>query len=155
MHNKAEWNEFCSLVLQQPALAEDGRRTHEELGRIAGISEATARRRVERMRQAGRVLVRAVVEPEALGLPVEAMLWIRTRPQLVEQTRRALLPSPLVRYVAATTGEYQICADVTLPDRAALYEFVTAGDWLSGVISIEPFIVVSALKRSGVERIPG
>ncbi|MCI2420768.1 Lrp/AsnC family transcriptional regulator [Saccharopolyspora sp. K220] len=138
------------LILQ--ALAEDGRRTHEDLGHIAGISEATARRRVERLRQSGRVLVRAVVEPDALGLPVEAVLWIRTRPAQVEATGQALLRSPLVRYAAATTGEYQVCADVTVPDRAALYEFVTAGQWLSGVRSVEPFIVVSARKRSGVQR---
>ncbi|MDR7304078.1 Lrp/AsnC ligand binding domain-containing protein [Haloactinomyces albus] len=90
------------------------------------------------------------LQPDVLELPVEALLWIKTRPDEVESTGRALLTSPLVRYAAAITGEYQLVADITVASRAALYEFVTAGEWLSGVELVETCLVVSGLKRSGV-----
>ncbi|MFC3454901.1 Lrp/AsnC family transcriptional regulator [Amycolatopsis speibonae] len=49
------------------ALREDGRRTHEELARLAGVSESTARRRVESLRRSGAMYIRAVVEPASLA----------------------------------------------------------------------------------------
>ncbi|WP_345942415.1 Lrp/AsnC family transcriptional regulator [Streptomyces sp. SID2888] len=130
------------------ALAEDGRRTHEELAAIAGVSEATARRRVESLSRSGQVSIRAAVEPALLGLPVEALLWIRTRPDEVEEVGRALIRSPLVRYAAAVMGEYQLLVDVTQPSKDALYEFLSTAPWVSKVEAVQSHLVVEALKRS-------
>jgi Lrp/AsnC family transcriptional regulator for asnA, asnC and gidA len=132
------------------ALAQDGRSTFDELARIADVSEPTARRRVEQLRRAGHVLVRAVVEPALLGLPVEAILWIKTAPRHVDLVGQQLLSSPLVRYAAAIMGEHQILADVTVADKLALHDFVTAADWLRHVDSVETSLVLGSLKRSGV-----
>jgi Lrp/AsnC family transcriptional regulator for asnA, asnC and gidA len=136
------------LILR--ALAQDGRLTHDELARIAGVSEPTARRRVEQLRNEGHVLVRAVVEPALLELPVEAILWIKTAPRHVDLVGEQMLGSPLVRYAAAIMGEHQILANVTVPDKLALHHFVTASDWLRHVDSVETSLVVSSFKRSGV-----
>ncbi|MDI3387767.1 AsnC family transcriptional regulator [Streptomyces sp. B-S-A8] len=130
------------------ALAEDGRRTHEELAAIAGVSEATARRRVEALTGAGVVSIRAAVEPALLGLPVEALLWIRTRPDAVEAVGQLLVESPLVRYAAVVMGEYQLLVDVTQPSMAALHTFLTEGAWLSEVEAVSSHLVIEALKRS-------
>lgn len=132
------------------ALREDGRRTHEELARAAGISESTVRRRLEALRREEKVFIRAVVEPAVLGLPVEALLWIRCRPHDVDDIGRALLGSPYVRYAAAMTGEYQLLADVTLPDIAALHEFVGSSGWSRQADSVHTGVVLKALKRSSV-----
>lgn len=130
------------------ALAEDGRRTHEELAAVAGVSEATARRRVEALTGSGLVSIRASVEPALLGLPVEALLWIRTRPDEVEEVGRLLVESPLVRYAAVVMGEHQLLVDVTQPSKAALHAFLTASPWVRRVESVESHLVVEALKRS-------
>ncbi|WP_436774848.1 Lrp/AsnC family transcriptional regulator [Yinghuangia sp. YIM S09857] len=132
------------------ALASDGRRTHEEIARIAGVSEPTARRRVDWMRRTGALHIRAVVDPGVLGLPVQAFLWIKTTPAQVEAAGEALLASPLVRYAAAVMGEHQLVADVSLPDRTALYEFVTSAPWVRHTEAIETSMVIHTLKRSGV-----
>jgi hypothetical protein len=94
--------------------------------------------------------VRAVVEPALLGLPVEAILWIKTAPRHVDLVGQQLLKSPQVRYAAAIMGEHQILADVTVPDKLALHHFVTAADWLRQVDSVETSLVLDSLKRSGV-----
>lgn len=132
------------------ALAENGRMPHEELARLAGVSEATARRRVESLRTEGRLYFRAVVEPTVLGLPVEALLWITTPPNTVDLVGEQLLESPLVRYAAAITGPHQLLVDVTLPTKATLHEFVTRSSWLEHVSAIQTTLLVQALKRSGV-----
>ncbi|MGH3516190.1 MAG: Lrp/AsnC family transcriptional regulator [Haloechinothrix sp.] len=132
------------------ALARDGRLTHEELARLADVSEATARRRLEALRAAGRIFFRAVVEPGLLGLPVEALLWIRTPPEAVDTVGERIIESPLVRYAAAIMGPHQLLVDVTLPSRSALHEFVTRSSWLDKVSAIETSLVVDALKRSAV-----
>jgi DNA-binding Lrp family transcriptional regulator len=133
------------------ALAEDGRRTHEDLAAVAGVSVATARRRVETLTRDGHVSIRAAVEPALLGLPVEALLWIRTRPDEVEKVGRLLVESPLVRYAAVVMGEHQLLVDVTQPSKAALYEFLTASPWVRHVEAVQSHLVVDAFKRSGVE----
>ncbi|MFJ6214958.1 Lrp/AsnC family transcriptional regulator [Streptomyces sp. NPDC092296] len=131
------------------ALSEDGRRTHEELAAIAGVSEATARRRVEALSRCGMLSIRAAVEPALLGLPVEALLWIRTRPDEVDEVGRLLTRSPLVRYAAVVMGEYQLLVDVTQPSKQALYEFLTTEPWVSRVEAVQSHLVVESLKRSG------
>lgn len=136
------------------ALREDGRVTHDELARLAGVSPSTARRRVEAMRADGTLLIRAVVNPAQLGLSVHALLWIRTTPTAVETTGAALLESPYVRYAAAISGGFQLVAEVAVPDRAALHAFITRGDWLTHVDSVESALVMQAIKSSGVPMPP-
>ncbi|WP_084704363.1 Lrp/AsnC family transcriptional regulator [Phaeacidiphilus oryzae] len=130
------------------ALAEDGRRTHEELAAIAGVSEATARRKVEALTRTGAVVLRASVEPALLGLPVEAMLWIRTRPGDVEEVGELLLDSPLVRYAATVMGEYQLLVHVAQPSKQALHAYLTDSPWVRRAEAVQSHLLVEALKRS-------
>jgi DNA-binding Lrp family transcriptional regulator len=132
------------------ALSGDGRRTFDEIARIAGVSEPTARRRIEGLRRSGLVHIRAVVEPSMIGLPVEALLWIRIRPSNIERVGRELLNSPYVRYAAVVMGDHQILADVAVPDKRRLYDLLTDPRWATHVESVETSMVISALKRSGV-----
>ncbi|MFB7716104.1 Lrp/AsnC family transcriptional regulator [Nocardia sp. NPDC056100] len=134
------------------ALAEDGRRTYDEIARIAGVSEPTARRRVEALRRTGAVHIRAVVAPAALGLGVEALLWIRTQPGTVELVGQLLLKSPYVRYAAVIMGDHQIVADVAVPDKLSLYQLLTSAEWVAHVDSVETSMVIDVLKTSGVQR---
>ncbi|MFC1407284.1 MULTISPECIES: Lrp/AsnC family transcriptional regulator [Streptacidiphilus] len=132
------------------ALVEDGRRTNDELAALAGVSVATARRRVESLTRDGLVSIRAVVEPALLGLPVEALLWIRTRPDEVEEVGRLLVASPLVRYAAVVMGEYQLLVHVTQPSKEELHRFLTEPAWVRRAEAVQSHLVVEAWKRSGV-----
>lgn len=132
------------------ALADDGRLTNEELARIAGVSEPTARRRVDSLRSNGILFVRAVMEPAILGLPTEAMLWIRTEPRRVNEVGDALIKSRFVRYAASTMGEHQIVANVATPNMLALHEFITGSAWSAHATSVETSLIIAAPKRTGV-----
>jgi DNA-binding Lrp family transcriptional regulator len=132
------------------ALSHDARRTYEELARLTGMSEATARRHLDRLRREGRVLIRAVVDPWRVGLPVEAMLWVRTQPADVDAVADGLRHSPFVRYATRLAGDCQFLVDVTLPSREALDEFVSSAAWARKVQSVETSLVLATLKRSGL-----
>jgi len=132
------------------ALAEDGRCTYEELGRVTGVSEATARRRLVALRREGRVRIRAVIEPALLGLPVEAMLRVRTAPARAEVVAAELAESVHVRYASFVTGEHQILVLVALPSESALYDFVTRAPWLRDVASLDTSLVLGSPKRGGM-----
>lgn len=131
-------------------LVEDGRRTFEELGRMSGVSEQTAARRVEAMRTSGIVTLRAVVDPRVLGLPVAALLRLRIRPPLVETVAAALAASPHVRYAAMVMGEHQIVADVRLPTKDALRHLLTDAEWTEHVEAMESSLILEVLKQSEV-----
>ncbi|WGW11697.1 Lrp/AsnC family transcriptional regulator [Saxibacter everestensis] len=131
------------------ALQVDGRVGFAELARLTGASEATARRRVDWLLRDGGVRLRVVVDPACLGLPTEAMLWVKVHPARVDHLARGLIASPWVRYAAALAGEFQFVANVTAPDEAALYRMVTTAPWVDDVTAIETDIVLQAAKRSG------
>lgn len=59
------------------ALQEDARATYAEIGRRAGLSPSSVHDRVRKLEQAGVIRAyRAVVDPEALGLSVTALIAV-------------------------------------------------------------------------------
>lgn len=141
-----------SLLVE--ALCADGRATYEALARRIGVSEATVRRRTEWLLETNQVELRVVVEPAALGLPVEALLWIRATPRAVGGIGAQLAALPQVRYAAAIAGDYQIVADVTLEDASALYRFVTESAWAAETSSVDTSVLLEARKRGGKQLRP-
>ncbi|HWU21423.1 MAG TPA: Lrp/AsnC family transcriptional regulator [Nocardioides sp.] len=132
------------------ALADDGRQTYDELARAARVSESTARRRLDALREAGRVYIRAVVDPAALGLPVHALLWLRTSPSQTAAVGAALARSAYVRYAAGLLGEFQLLVEVTVPSLDALQELITTSEWAGQVQGMETSLVIETLKSSQV-----
>jgi Lrp/AsnC family transcriptional regulator for asnA, asnC and gidA len=130
-------------------LAENGRAGFEEIARRTGTSESTASRRTDWLLGHGRVHLRALVEPALVGLPVEAMLWIRSAPRHVDAVGRELAALREVRYAAALAGDYQIVANVTVPDFSSLYRLTTEADWAARIEGIESTLLLHARKRGG------
>lgn len=130
-------------------LVGDGRITLESLARRADTSETTAARHLERLLASSRVQIRALVEPAVVGLPVEAMLWLKTAPHRVERLGQSLAHHQRVRYAVAVAGDYHVIAHVTFPTNAELYAFLTDSDWTREAESIESTLILHARKRGG------
>ncbi len=131
-------------------LASDGRATIEELARVTALSPASARRRLAHLHESGRLFTRAVVEPAAIGFPVEAILRIRTLPGRTESVARILVGVPEIRYLAFTTGKHQLFVDIACVSHDALTAFLLRTDWTAEALEVETSMVIRALKRSGV-----
>lgn len=132
------------------ALIADGRASIEDIARRVGISDSTARRRVDWLLRSRTVQIRAVVEPALLGLRAEAFLWIRTAPGRIDAFGQRLAAIPAVRYAAAVAGDVQLIANVALPETASLYRFLAQSELTAEADSIEATLMMVARKRSGV-----
>jgi DNA-binding Lrp family transcriptional regulator len=107
-------------------LQNDARMTNRSLAQAVGIAPSTCLERVQRLRDAGVIVGSAIrVDPNALGLPVQAFLFIRVRPH-----RRALV-EPFIAHARAQ------------PETRAVYHLTGPDDYLVQVAAAS----VDALQR--------
>lgn len=136
-------------------LVEDGRASYTDLGRRAGISALTARRRLEAL--AGGMAVRLATEVDLarLGIRTEALLWMTVAPGGLEETGRRLSRHPQVRFASATTGSANLLVAAAAADLDALYVFLSeAVGALEHVTTTEVTPILTGVKRTGLVR-PG
>ncbi|WP_350347405.1 Lrp/AsnC family transcriptional regulator [Agromyces sp. G08B096] len=132
------------------ALAEDGRLGWQHLAGLCDASPVTVRRRTEAMMASGALRMRAVVEPERIGLPVNAFVSLNVNPTQLGRAGELLAAHPAVLMMAATTGDRNLCGEVALASDAALYEFLsqTIGG-LPGLQHADVAVALQSLKRAG------
>ncbi len=107
-------------------LIEDGRMPCSEIARRLGdtLGERTVRHRVDRLVREGVITVRAVVEPQALGLPVTADVFIEIEPGRILAAAHQIAEFDRVTYVACSTGASDISLQIVAEDNSTLYRFV-------------------------------
>ncbi|GAA4485863.1 Lrp/AsnC family transcriptional regulator [Rhodococcus olei] len=86
------------------ALATDGRMSTTDLARHLGVSEATARRRVNRLLGEGRAALRCEIAQEISGSPHTGLLWARAPLDVLDNVARSLSELPEVRACLSITG---------------------------------------------------
>jgi Lrp/AsnC family leucine-responsive transcriptional regulator len=86
-------------------LQQDGRLTFRELGRRVSLSASAVTERVRRLEEAGVITgYRAVVAPDRLGLPIEAVVQVRVRSLDTPRFRETVLAEPAVLDADHVTG---------------------------------------------------
>lgn len=135
------------------ALAEDGRLGWQRLAEQCDASPVTVRRRTEAMMASGALRMRTVVEPERIGLPVNAFISLNVNPTQLSRAGELLAEHPAVLMIAATTGDRNLCGEVALGSDAALYAFIsdTIGG-LPGLQHADVAVALQSLKRAGRRR---
>ncbi|MFC8522331.1 Lrp/AsnC family transcriptional regulator [Pseudarthrobacter sp. NPDC057230] len=131
-------------------LVEDGRVPVAELSAAVGLSAPVVRRRLNALFEAGNLSVRAIVEPADIGLPVEAVIWVRTAPADVAAVGHLLSSESCVRYAAMALGEFQLIANVTLAGLNELRAFLMESEWAQHALAVRSSLIVRAYKRGGV-----
>ncbi|MDA2889454.1 Lrp/AsnC family transcriptional regulator [Mycolicibacterium sp. BiH015] len=110
------------------ALQADGRRTNRDLAAELGVAPSTALERVRALRDRGVLTgVHYVVNPAALGRPVQAMITVRLRPQtrqVVQGFRDFVTTLPETLQTFVTTGTEDLLVHVAVPSTEALRDFV-------------------------------
>jgi DNA-binding Lrp family transcriptional regulator len=108
-------------------LSEDSRITNQELARRVGLAPSTSLERVRRLRESGVILgVHAEVDPEALGVGVEALVAVRMRQhtrELVEGFQAYAAALPEVVHIFHLTGAEDFLIHVACRDVHHLRQF--------------------------------
>jgi DNA-binding Lrp family transcriptional regulator len=103
----------------------DGRSSYATLAAAAGVSEATARRRVSRLLCTGAVLLRAEVAAQLAGWTVPVILSIDASTGRLGDTARAIAQLRQVRLCAMLAGTPPLVVTVWLHSVEAIHAFET------------------------------
>jgi DNA-binding Lrp family transcriptional regulator len=132
------------------ALAVDARATAAAVAASTGYSESTVRRRLGALLAQRSVVTQVVLDPELLGLTVDANLWMQVPPERLDAVGQALARHPAVHGAVATTGAANLHIAVWLRDLEYLYRFITVELAGLGLDAVETVLVGRAVKRPGV-----
>ncbi|MHA6800668.1 Lrp/AsnC family transcriptional regulator [Bounagaea algeriensis] len=110
------------------ALQNNARLPNKELAAAVGIAASTCLDRVNRLREAGVILGYGVqVDPEKLGRPLQALLYIRVQPHrrpLVDPFVEHVLSQPETRELYHLTGPDDFLVHVAAENAHALQRLV-------------------------------
>jgi Lrp/AsnC family transcriptional regulator for asnA, asnC and gidA len=136
-------------------LQADGRMSNVDVARALGMSEATVRKRVDRL--IGEKAIRVVALPDlaAVGCPLVTLITLRADLAAIDAVARALVALPEVRWVAHATGEYDLACEAVFPSDGELLAFLTGRlAAISGIRSVSTSHVLRTTKTVADWRLP-
>ena len=129
-------------------LQKDGRASNAGIARDVGVSEGTVRRRLKRLVQEEYIQVVALPDPVKMGNDSQALVGVQVEPDKIDQVADAMADLQDVKWVAVTTGSYDVFAWVTLPSAEELGIFLrTKVGMVPGVRRTETFVNLTNKKR--------
>ncbi len=127
----------------------DGRRSNVDLAASIGVTEATVRRRLQRLMDEDLVQIMAVTNPRKLGYTLDAAVQIRAQGNRIVEIAEQLAGMPEVRMVACTTGPFDIEAVGMFKSQEELFAFATERvATIPGVESTSTIIYLKVMKRT-------
>jgi Lrp/AsnC family transcriptional regulator, regulator for asnA, asnC and gidA len=128
-------------------LRQDGRMSHADIARRIGAAEATVRRRLQRMQGNGMLKVVPIVDPDSVGLQTSLFLGVRIEGGNWQDVAAAIAELPEVRYVAVTTGTFDLLVEAFVAHREHMAQFVLdAVGNVPGVVATETMTVLRVAK---------
>lgn len=89
-------------------LSENARLSTRKIASKLPLSEATVRRRLKRLLDAGVVSLRALVDPASLGLNIEAVVGLSVRMDRVSKVVESLRAAENVVYASVVSGRFDV-----------------------------------------------
>lgn len=105
-------------------LQENGRTSTQALARAVGVSEVTARRKLRRLIGDGIVQIVAGVDPFQIGYESPVIIGLKVDRSRLDEVAAQLCDHPSTRYVAASTGNYDLIVEVVAESNHDLADFV-------------------------------
>jgi DNA-binding Lrp family transcriptional regulator len=137
------------------ALALDGRTPCADIAASTAYSETTVRRRMDQLRDLGRLYFDLELDMPTFGFRSSAWLWLSVPPSHLADVGSALAKFPEVAYATATTGPANLATCVVCRDEESLYQFLTAKvGALPGVERVETALIIRTVKQASPVMIP-
>jgi Lrp/AsnC family transcriptional regulator, regulator for asnA, asnC and gidA len=110
MDNGSELDDTDLSILR--LLRENSRMSYLEMSRRTGIADATIQHRIKRMRDKSLIKFTVIVDPEASGYQVMAVMLVQTDTGKHDEAKRALARLPEVTEVYGMLGEHDLLVKV-------------------------------------------
>ncbi len=123
----------------------DGRMTHREIARVAGLSRSSAAARVQRLIASGQVVVRGVVHPAVIGRGALAHVSLIVRgaasPLAAQIARRDDVP-----FLSLTSGQHGLVAEVRTASPREIDRTISELRSLDGVAGVDTLTYVEVIR---------
>lgn len=121
-----------------------------DIAKSLRISESTARKRIKELEKNGVIKTyTAIVDPSKLGFGGVALVGIDTKPEKFLDIARKLTEFGNIRFVATSTGDHMIMAEIWMEDSRGLRDFISSNiESMDGVIRTCPAILMERLKET-------
>jgi len=129
-------------------LEEDARTPFTDIAKMLNVSEATVRKRIARLERGG-VIRRYTIEvdPVKLGYTTVTILGLDVEPEHFLDAARKLAEMSEVRWVATSTGDHMIMAEIWTRDGNELARLISQRiGRIKGVKKICPAIILEKIK---------
>jgi Lrp/AsnC family transcriptional regulator for asnA, asnC and gidA len=129
MNNKIdELDRQIIVILQQ-----DGRTSNVDIARQIGVTEATIRKRLDRLLSQKIIRITAIPDHVQMGLPLETVIAVQLDMGNLEQIVAPLAALATVRSIKITTGEYDVILNAFFASEQDLFLFLTDTAKIPGV----------------------
>lgn len=136
-------------------LQEDGKRSNTEIAKLLNVSEGTIRTRINRMLKDNVFAFIIHMNPNKVGLNVQAIISISTRLGMQEEIAKALNEHKEVRFIGAFSGKYDLIIQAYFKNNEELVIFVNKKlAEIDGILSADVNIELkqfSYVNRNGTE----
>ncbi len=130
-------------------LEKQGRAPNAHIAREVEVSEGTVRRRLKQLVEDGIIHIVALPDPIKMGYESEALIGVQVDPDKIDAVARSMAELDSTRWVAVTTGTYDVFAWATLQNSEALGRFLREQvGTIRGVRRTETFVNLEVLKRN-------
>jgi len=130
------------------SLSRDGRRPFKTIAKDLDVSDATIRKRVERMKRDGVIRqFHVLVNYERMGQFVKAFIGLKVNPSKIQNIVSELQNNPDVQVVYRTTGSWDVLVEVILKDMKELNWFLERQLSIDGVTETEVNLTIEAYKK--------
>lgn len=131
------------------ALQRDGRASFSAMARALGVTEGTVRNRLSRLLADRVIRVVAVADLLKVGMHAAAITGMNVQRSKMSRALARLMEMPEIRYVAVTTGTFDIIVEVVLPDTDSLHDFLVDGlASVPGLIRTDTSMILKIHKQS-------
>jgi|SRR5208283_559038 len=119
------------------------------IARRLGVSEGTVRARLKRLKEAGILQIRALINPDVLENQQLVIVAIRVaESKLLERKAEELSRLPNVLSVSIASGRYDLITEVLLDSNRGLVRFLTEElSTIEGILASESFIMLKSWQK--------
>ena len=126
-----------------------GNQTNNKIAKDLGVSEGMIRRRIQRLKDAGILQVRALINPDMLEQQQLAVIGVSvTESRLLETKGREISGLPCVLSVSLVSGRYDLIAEVLVDSNHGLIKFLTESlSNVEGISKTESFLMLKSYHK--------
>ena len=123
-----------------------GYQPNNTIARELGISEGTVRLRLKKLKEAGILEIKALINPEVLENKQLALIAMRVaESRLLEHKAREVAALENVLSVSISSGRFDLIAEVLVDSNRGLVRFLTEKlSTVDGVLSSESFLILKS-----------